>query len=176
VVTSSAGPATVVVVMGVSGSGKTTVGTELARRLGVPFAEADTFHPQANIDKMESGRPLTDEDRWPWLRALAAWIGEHADTGGVLTCSALKRGYRDLLAGAADQVFFLHLQGSRELLAQRLGARKGHFMPPSLLDSQLADLEPLGADETGAVVDISGPSDEIVQMSINALRAARDAC
>jgi gluconokinase len=162
---------TVVVVMGVSGSGKTTIAEDLARRLGVVFAEADEFHPLANIEKMESGHPLSDDDRWPWLRGIATWIGEHADTGGVLTCSALKRRYRDLLATAADRVFFLHLHGSRDVIAERIGARRGHFMPPSLLDSQFADLEPLQPDEPGAVIDISADSDLVLTRCVAALRA-----
>ena len=145
----------VVVVMGVSGSGKSTVGRALAARLGVPYAEGDEFHPKANVDKMASGHPLTDADRWPWLRSIAGWIGGQPE-GGVVTCSALKRAYRDLLRSAGD-VWFLHLTGDRALLADRLGARSGHFMPAALLDSQLADLEPLGPDEPGLAVDIAVP-------------------
>ncbi|MFC3451818.1 gluconokinase [Amycolatopsis speibonae] len=160
---------TVIVVMGVSGSGKTTVGTALAERLGVDYAEADTFHPQANIDKMSSGHPLNDEDRQPWLEAIAGWIAEHQDSGGVVTSSALKYRYRDVLRGGGD-VWFLHLHGDRELLASRMKTRSGHFMPVSLLDSQLADLEPLRPDEFGLIADISKTPDEIVETTLSAFK------
>ena len=160
----------VVVVMGVSGSGKSTVGRELADRLGVPFAEGDDFHPPANVAKMASGRPLTDADRWPWLRALAAWVAEHSDSGGVVTCSALKRSYRDLLRSAADNVWFLHLAGDREVIAARLAVRSGHFMPPGLLDSQFATLEPLDADEPGLVIDVSTPPEEVVATALKVIQ------
>lgn len=151
----------VVVVMGVSGSGKSTVGRALARRLEVPYAEADDFHPPANIAKMSAGHPLTDADRLPWLRAIANWIAEHS-TGGVVTCSALKRPYRDLLRSAPAEVCFLHLAGARDVIAARLAGRTDHFMPPGLLDSQFADLEPLAPDEPGVVVDVTGSPEEIV--------------
>jgi gluconokinase len=157
----------VLVVMGVSGSGKTTIGTALAAALGVPYAEADEFHPAANIAKMASGIPLTDEDRWPWLHAIAGWIGSHERTGGVVTSSALKRGYRDVLRRGGD-TRFLHLLGDRELIAQRMESRSGHFMPVSLLDSQLADLEPLDADEPGLTVDITHTPAEIVKTALDA--------
>ncbi|MCU1686144.1 MAG: gntK [Amycolatopsis sp.] len=159
---------TVVVVMGVSGSGKTTVGTALAERLGVEYAEADAFHSEANIAKMGAGIPLTDADRAPWLRAIAAWIGEHEATGGVVTSSALKRRYRDVLRGGGP-CWFLHLDGAHDLLAARMNTRKGHFMPASLLDSQLADLEPLDADEPGMVVDAADPPDTILTTALVAL-------
>ncbi len=153
----------IIVVMGVSGSGKTTVGRALAERLGVPYAEGDDFHPPANREKMAAGRPLTDEDRWPWLRIIGKWITEHANTGGVVTCSALKRAYRNLLRDAAPgAVRFLHLAGDRELIAARIGARAGHFMPAKLLDSQFADLQPLGDDEPGVTVDVTMSPEEIV--------------
>ncbi|WP_199433884.1 gluconokinase [Qaidamihabitans albus] len=152
---------TVIVVMGVSGSGKTTVGTALATALGVDYAEADEFHPRSNIEKMTTGTPLTDDDRLPWLHAIAAWIGAHAERGGVVTCSALKRRYRDTLR-TGGPAWFLHLWGGRELIARRMTTRSGHFMPVSLLDSQLADLEPLGADEPGCTVDVAAPAGEIV--------------
>lgn len=162
----------VVVVMGVAGSGKTTVGTALARRLGVPYAEGDDFHPPANIDRMRAGRPLTDTDRLPWLRAIADWAGEQTQRrGGVVTCSALKRAYRDLLRAATERLWFLHLHGDRELLAARLAGRTGHFMPSALLDSQLADLEPLGPDEPGMTVSIARSPDEIVSVASEALGA-----
>jgi gluconokinase len=160
-----------VVVMGVSGSGKSTVGRELAARLGVPYAEADEFHPPANIDKMSAGVPLTDEDRWPWLRAIAAWLAERAARGGgVVSCSALKRSYRDLLRSAGE-VCFLYLAGDRSVIAGRLAGRTGHFMPASLLDSQLADLEPLAPDEPGLTVDVALPPGEIVDAAVRVIRA-----
>ncbi|WET80685.1 gluconokinase [Amycolatopsis sp. QT-25] len=158
---------TVIVVMGVSGSGKTTVGTALAERLGVDYAEADTFHPKANIDKMSSGHPLNDEDRQPWLDAIAAWISGHQSTGGVVTSSALKYRYRDILRGGGD-VWFLHLHGGRDLLAARMKTRSGHFMPVSLLDSQLADLEPLRPEERGLVADIAKTPEQIVETALAA--------
>lgn len=160
---------TVIVVMGVSGSGKTTIGTALAGALGVEYAEADTFHPQANIDKMTAGHPLTDADRAPWLEAIAGWIRDHRDTGGVVTSSALKRRYRDVLRTGGD-VWFAHLHGDREILAERMKSRSGHFMPVSLLDSQLADLEPLEADEPGAIFDIRETPAEITEAALTAFR------
>ncbi|WP_410653507.1 gluconokinase [Amycolatopsis sp. cmx-4-54] len=163
---------TVIVVMGVSGSGKTTVGTALAERLGVDYAEADTFHPKANIDKMSSGHPLNDEDRRPWLEAIAAWISDHQSSGGVVTSSALKYRYRDILRSGGD-VWFLHLHGDRELLASRMKTRSGHFMPVSLLDSQLADLEPLQPDEFGLVADIAKKPEEITDTALSAFEDRR---
>ncbi|MFC8922413.1 gluconokinase [Cellulosimicrobium sp. NPDC057127] len=151
------------VVMGVAGSGKTTVATLLSERLGVTYAEADQFHPQANIDKMTAGTALTDEDRWPWLQAIRDWLTSEAEAGrsGVVTCSALKRSYRDVLRTAGGEVCFVHLSGSPELLAERMQHRSGHFMPPSLLPSQLATLEPLDADERGMTLDIAAPPHEL---------------
>lgn len=154
---------TCLVVMGVAGSGKSTVARLLADRLGWPMAEADEFHPEANIAKMESGTPLTDGDREPWLRSLRDWISEQ-DTAGrstVITCSALKRSYRDLLRGATARVRFVHLSGTREVIGERMAARSGHFMPRTLLDSQFADLQPLGADEDGITVDVDAPPEQI---------------
>ncbi|MFL6144931.1 MAG: gluconokinase [Labedaea sp.] len=163
---------TVVVVMGVSGSGKTTVGRALAERLGVPYAEADDFHSRSNIDKMTAGTALTDEDRWPWLRAIARWIGERtAAGGGVVTCSALKRPYRDLLRSASEEVWFLHLDGTPALIATRIAARTGHFMPPALLDSQFADLAPLAEDEPGLVLDVAAPAGDLVESALRAMPA-----
>ncbi|GAB2981664.1 gluconokinase [Amycolatopsis acidiphila] len=159
---------TVIVVMGVAGSGKTTVGNDLARRLGVDYAEADAFHPKANIEKMSAGHPLTDEDRRPWLHAIADWVREHQDTGGVVSSSALKRRYRDVLRTGGD-VWFLHLDGPRELIAERMKSRSGHFMPVSLLGSQLADLEPLETDEPGLVADITEVPADIVRAALDAL-------
>ncbi|GGR00256.1 gluconokinase [Kitasatospora griseola] len=161
----------VIVVMGVSGVGKTTVARLLAHRLGLPYAEADDFHPAANIAKMSAGTPLDDHDREPWLRALGAWLGERAaaGTGGVVTCSALKRSYRDILRDACPEAFFLHLTGSHELVGDRIAHRTGHFMPPSLLDSQYATLEPLRADESGTVLDVDADPDTLVDRAVAAL-------
>ncbi|MFD8481600.1 gluconokinase [Kitasatospora sp. NPDC059673] len=161
----------VIVVMGVSGVGKTTVARLLAHRLGLPYAEADDFHPAANIAKMSAGIPLDDQDRQPWLRALGAWLGERAEagTGGVVTCSALKRSYRDTLRAACPEAFFLHLTGSHELVGDRLAHRTGHFMPTSLLDSQYATLEPLQADENGTVLDVDADPDTLVERAVATL-------
>ncbi|MFJ5927199.1 gluconokinase [Kitasatospora sp. NPDC092948] len=158
----------VIVVMGVSGVGKTTVARLLAHRLGLPYAEADDFHPAANIAKMSAGTPLDDHDREPWLRALGAWLGERAEagTGGVVTCSALKRSYRDILRDACPEAFFLHLTGSHDLVGDRIAHRTGHFMPPSLLDSQYATLEPLQADESGTVLDVDADPDTLVDRAV----------
>ncbi len=158
-----------VVVMGVSGSGKTTVGTALAERLGVPYAEADDFHPPENVAKMASGVPLTDTDRAPWLDAIAAWLKVQGADGGVVTCSALKRVYRDRLRRAAPQLFFLHLDGSPELIGERLTGRTGHFMPSALLKSQFETLEALDADEAGAVVPIDGTPQEVTELAVAAV-------
>ncbi|GAB7107293.1 gluconokinase [Streptomyces phaeofaciens JCM 4814] len=159
----------VVAVMGVAGTGKTTIGPLLAARLGVPYAEGDDFHPQANIAKMSAGTPLDDEDRWPWLDAIGAWAHERAGLGGVVSCSALKRSYRDRLRAAAPGLVFVHLTGSRELIEDRMGHRQGHFMPTALLDSQFATLEPLRADEAGVAVDVSGSPEEITARATGAL-------
>lgn len=159
----------VVVVMGVAGTGKTTIGPLLADRLGVPYAEGDDFHPQANIDKMTAGVPLDDDDRWPWLDAIGAWAHGRAGLGGVVSSSALKRSYRDRLRAAAPGIVFVHLTGSRELIADRMAHRQGHFMPTALLDSQFATLQPLEADERGVAVDVSGSPEEITARAVAAL-------
>ncbi|MDX6347032.1 MAG: gluconokinase [Streptomyces sp.] len=159
----------VVVVMGVSGSGKSTVGGLIAQRLGVPYAEADDFHPAANIAKMSAGHPLDDADRAPWLDAIAEWITARGGKGGVVSCSALRRRYRDRLRVDAPDLFFLHLDGPRELIAARLAARMEHFMPPGLLRSQFDALEPLDPDEAGAVVSIAGGRDQIAERAMAAL-------
>jgi gluconokinase len=151
-----------VVVMGVSGSGKSTVGTALAARWGVPFADADDFHSPENVTKMSAGTPLDDADRLPWLRSIGVWLAEHREGGAVVTCSALKRAYRDALREAAPDAVFLHLDGDKETVRARVAARTGHFMPESLVDSQFDALEPLGADERGVVVDFARPVADIV--------------
>ncbi|MEU8648042.1 MULTISPECIES: gluconokinase [unclassified Streptomyces] len=159
----------VLVVMGVAGTGKTTIGPLLAARLGVPYAEGDDFHPQANIAKMSAGTPLTDDDRAPWLDAIGRWAHDRAGLGGVVSCSALKRGYRDRLRAAAPGVAFVHLTGDRQLIEDRMSHRKGHFMPTALLDSQFATLQPLAADEAGVEVDVSGDPAEITERAVAAL-------
>jgi len=158
-------PATTsIVVMGVSGSGKTSAAEELTRQLGWEYIEGDDLHPGANVAKMAAGHPLDDEDRWPWLRRIAEVIGEHeaAGTSLVLTCSALKRTYRDLLRDGHPSVWFAHVDVPREVLAARLSKRQGHYMPPSLLDSQLDTLQRLADDEPGDVIDGAGPLAETV--------------
>ncbi|MET7390742.1 gluconokinase [Streptomyces sp. NPDC005385] len=159
----------VLVVMGVAGTGKTTIGPLLAARLGVPYAEGDDFHPQANIAKMSAGTPLTDDDRAPWLDAIGRWAHDRAGLGGVVSCSALKRGYRDRLRAAAPGVAFVHLTGDRRLIEDRMSHRQGHFMPTALLDSQFATLQPLAADEAGVEVDVSGDPTEITERAVAAL-------
>lgn len=145
-----------VVVMGVSGSGKSTVAALIAARISAKLADADDFHPQANVAKMRAGRPLDDGDRAPWLAALAGWLAQRAAAGerAVLSCSALRRSYRDVLRAAGTGVVFLHLVGPRELIADRMRQRAGHFMPPELLESQFAALQPLEPDEPGMTLDI----------------------
>jgi gluconokinase len=162
-----------VVVMGVSGAGKSTVGRLIAERLDCPFRDADSFHPQANIEKMASGQPLDDEDRWPWLRAIATWIAEHrtAGTSCVVTCSALKRVYRDLVTDKQRaEVRLVYLKGDIDLIAARLKARTGHFMPPALLRSQFDALEEPRADEHAIAVTIDETPEEIALTVIRALR------
>ena len=165
---------TTLVVMGVSGSGKTTTALELVRLLGWDYAEGDDFHPAANVEKMRSGHPLTDDDRWPWLRSLAAWIGGHEQEGrpAIVTCSALKRSYRDLLRDGHPSVFFVHVSGSAALLHERVENRQGHYMPPALLDSQLETLEPLEPDEPGIRVSAEGAPAAVAEHVLEALRAA----
>src|SRR5919109_820739 len=151
-----------IVVMGVSGSGKSTVGAALGRRLRVPFADADDFHPPANIAKMSAGVPLDDADRLPWLRAIGTWLADHAGVGGVVGCSALRRAYRDLLRECAPSVGFVHLHGEPEVVRRRVAGPPGHFMPASLVDSQMQSLEPLQPDQRGIVLDLDAPLDELV--------------
>lgn len=153
----------VIVLMGVSGSGKTTVASLLHGRLGWPFAEGDALHPKANIRKMEAGLPLSDEDRAPWLELVADWVEARIDAGenGLITCSALKRSYRDVINRRRDGVSFVFLEGSHGQIAARLAARQGHFMPAELLQSQLADLEPPAPDEPAITVDV-GPTPGVI--------------
>lgn len=160
-----------IVVMGVSGCGKTTVGERLAATLGWPFLEGDRLHPKSNVDKMSAGVPLTDEDRWPWLQAIADWIAaeEREGRSTVVACSSLKRRYRDLLRSGAPRVRFVHLHGPQSVLAERLAARKGHFFPAGLLASQYAALEELQPDEDGIVVDVALEPDAQVAAAVRAL-------
>lgn len=161
--------------MGVSGCGKTTVGQRLAERLGCQYAEADTFHPAANVAKMRAGIPLTDEDRWPWLDAIAAWIGSMQAQGkrGVVTCSALKRAYRQRLAMGHRGVRFVYLQGSYDLVASRMAGRRHEYMPATLLRSQFDALEEPGPEEDPLVVSIEAPVEAIVDTIVARLRAKR---
>lgn len=154
----------VIIVMGVSGSGKTTIARLLAERLGWQFAEADEFHSAANVAKMRSGTPLTDEDRWPWLASIAEFIDQVRASGkhAVVTCSALKRRYRDVLVGARPDVALVHLQGDYDTIASRRAASPHHYMPVSLLKSQFDALEPPGADERPIVIDNRATPEEIV--------------
>lgn len=164
----------VVVVMGTTSTGKSSVGERLADALDASFVEGDDLHPEANVEKMASGVPLTDEDRWPWLDLVAARIAQAVEDRSplVVTCSALKRGYRDVLRGdeaTAREVFFCHLWGETDLLRQRISGRRGHFMPSSLLESQVATLEPLQDDEQGARIDVAPPLDEVVATAMESL-------
>ena len=155
------------VVMGVSGSGKSTVGAALAQRIGVPFADADDLHPPANIAKMTAGQPLDDHDRHPWLERIGEWLAARED-GGVVSCSALKRSYRDQLRRHVPGLEFVHLEGSHEVISRRQASRPGHFMPASLLTSQFATLERLQPDEHGLVVDVDQSVDAIVEQAVHA--------
>ncbi len=159
------------VMMGVSASGKSTVGIALAARLGLPFRDADEFHPKSNVEKMSAGIPLTDDDRWPWLDAIGKAIRETPpDKGIIVSCSALKRAYRGrIIKAAVRPVMFVYLDGTRAVLLARIEARKGHFFPPSLLDSQLATLEPPGPDEPAIRVSIDQSVDKIVAEIIERL-------
>ncbi|MCB0937228.1 MAG: gluconokinase [Mycobacterium sp.] len=160
-----------IVVMGVSGSGKSTVGAALAQRLRVPFADADDFHPPASIAKMTAGVPLDDDDRHPWLETIGDWLAEHP-AGGVMSCSALKRTYRDQLRRHRPDVAFLHLSGSADVVARRQASRPGHFMPASLVNSQFETLEPLEPDEPGITIDVEQSVDSIVDEYVSRTRGA----
>lgn len=151
-----------IVVLGVSGAGKSTVGSLLAGELGVPFVDADDLHSEESVRRMSAGLPLDDELRRPWLRLVGRALAEAGETGLVVACSALRRGYRDVIIGEAPRTRFVLLDAPRELLERRLAAREGHFMPPALLASQLATLEPLGPDEPGVTVGVAGSPREVV--------------
>jgi gluconokinase len=163
---------TIAVMMGVSGSGKTTIARGVAEREGWRLLEGDAFHPPSNVAKMHAGTPLTDEDRWPWLRAIAHEIDAMRARGeqGVVACSALKRSYRDILIGDRTDVVLVYLQGSKALIAERIASRKGHFMPAALLDSQFATLEEPGPDEHPIVVSIGASPEAIVDAVVDRLR------
>jgi gluconokinase len=160
-----------VVVMGVCGCGKTTVARRISALTGFVFAEADEFHSDANVSKMRAGMPLTDEDRWPWLRGLAGWMAERAAAGEstVVACSALRRGYREVLSQGRPSVTFVHLDGSSDTIRRRLSRRTGHYMPASLLDSQVATLEDLEPDESGVVLNVSQTPDELAEQAVRKL-------
>jgi gluconokinase len=162
--------------MGVSGSGKTTVGRELARLTGWPFLEGDDLHPAANRAKMASGVPLTDADRWPWLAAIAEWIGRQraAAKPGIVACSSLKRAYRDRLRAADPGLCLVYLRVDRDVLTARLAAREGHFYPPALLDSQLADLEEPGLDERPVIVPVTASPADLADLILRSLPDGHD--
>jgi gluconokinase len=162
--------ATPIVVMGVSGSGKSTVGAALAQRLRVPFADADDFHPPANIAKMTAGHPLDDDDRRPWLDSIGEWLASHGE-GGVMSCSALKRSYRDQLRLHCPVIDFLHLEGSLETIGRRQASRPGHFMPAALLASQFETLEPLESDEHGVAIGVDQSIDSIIESYVTTTTA-----
>src|ERR1700716_1470744 len=166
------------VVMGVSGSGKSTIADSLAERLGWAFEDGDRFHPASNVAKMSAGHPLTDEDRWPWLQAIADEIDRVCKAGerAVIACSALKRAYRDILVHGRNDVRIVFLNGTEGLIAGRLAARKGHFMPPGLLASQFRTLEPPGANENPVTVSIDAPVDAIVEDVLRQLALAPADC
>jgi gluconokinase len=157
--------------MGVSGSGKTTLATAIAARLGWDFQEGDELHPPANVAKMSRGEPLDDDDRWPWLAAIGAWMDEEVARGAsaVVTCSALRRAYRDVLREGRPEVRFCHVTADPELIRARVEERRGHYMPASLLPSQLDTLEPLAADEPGVSVSAEGPAEQVLATALERL-------
>jgi len=162
-------------VMGVSGSGKSTIGRLLATALVLPFADADAFHPPANVAKMAAGTSLTDADRWPWLDALGAWLVAQS-AGGVIACSALKRAYRDRLRAAVPGLRILHLQGAPATITERQAARVNHFMPPSLMASQFATLEPPDADEAALTLDIMAAPEALITDAVTRLQEGYIPC
>lgn len=170
----SANSPSVIVIMGVTSSGKSTVGEGLAARLGWAFRDADSFHPPENVAKMSSGQPLNDDDRKPWLQAIARFIdaAESQQTPAIVTCSALKRAYRDVIVGSRGHVALVHLVGDRQLIAERMAARRNHFMPTSLLDSQFATLEAPQDDEKPLRVTIDQQPQQIIQTIIDRLQLA----
>ncbi|MBO4144067.1 gluconokinase [Kocuria rhizophila] len=162
-----------VVVMGVSGSGKTTIGTLVAHELGVQFIDGDSLHPLENVQKMAAGTPLDDDDRWPWLEIVGRTLHEHGERreGLVVACSALKRAYRERIRSQAPSALFLHLDGTVEVLTRRIEGRSGHFMPAALLESQIETLEPLAQEEGGYVLNIDQPVADMVDDAVTRLRA-----
>ena len=162
----------VIVVMGVAGSGKSTIAAELARRLGWRFAEGDAFHPPGNVAKMRRGEALGDDDRWPWLDTIAAWIDSTRAAGEscVVACSALKRAYRERITAGRDDVRFVYLQGAYDLVARRMASRRGHYMPLALLRSQFDTLEEPGTEENPIVLSIERPPDELAAQIVEALQ------
>jgi gluconokinase len=168
-------PPHALIVMGVSGSGKTTIGEMLAARIGWRYEDADTFHPASNVAKMSAGQPLTDEDRWPWLRAIADEIDRASAAGErmVIGCSALRRTYRDVLVHGRRDIRIVYLDGTQDLIADRLGQRKGHFMPPELLTSQFGTLEPPTPDEHAVTVSIDAPVETVVDNILRQLKLSQ---
>lgn len=168
---------TQIIVMGVSGSGKSTIGALIAGALGVPFVDGDALHPRPNIEKMAGGQALTDDDRWPWLAVVGETLARAGATGSgmVIACSALRRAYRNAILDNAPKARFVHLDGTREVLSSRMEGRSGHFMPASLLDSQFATLEPLVEDEPGHVVDIDQAVPAIVAEVVVAIQVSGNA-
>ena len=160
--------------MGVSGVGKTTVAKGISTSMGWTFAEGDAFHPDSNVAKMSAGTPLTDEDRWPWLRSIGAWMTDEIEAGrsAVVTCSALRRAYRDLLREGRPEVLFCHLTADPDLIGDRMSRRTDHYMPASLLPSQVATLEPLESDEPGVEVSVDGTPAEVIARALDALGLA----
>ena len=168
-------PAQALIVMGVSGSGKTTIGEMLAARIGWRYEDADSFHPAANVAKMSAGQPLTDDDRWPWLRAIADEIDRASALGErvVIGCSALRRAYRDVLVHGRSDIRIVYLDGTQDLIADRLGQRKGHFMPPGLLTSQFGTLEPPTPDEHAVTVSIDASVETVVENVLRQLKLSQ---